>query len=403
MQDIRKKGKKRLAWLMAAVMLLGLFTVQTYAVVLDPKEEPCSIIISMPEGEAYADLANADLVADVYQIAEADPVDPEGTYDMYKFTYDPALSDEKYHVEPIADVIKEGGEIKAEDIDALTQNLAQAALVDELIKPVGEPVKYDAETKKINVTGIAAGLYLIIPYGSDIEEYFTNEGGVISMTADTEDNVFTFAPMLVSVPNREIRELGTGNVAGNEEWTYPIYIGNEENTGEWDYDIELNAKIGYTPIDKYGSLEITKTLTDFAYTEGRSDEATFVFQVEVTDKDGNKVLSNVYTTAFTAAGTQTVVKIDELPVGATAVVTEVYSGNYKAEQELFDELVIVADADTSTAEVMDPLKVEFRNSWNNTNYGTGSVTNRFVGGASDWDPARSTKTYADGTSSPLMQ
>ena len=129
-----------------------------------------------------------------------------------------------------------------------------------------------------------------------------------------------------------------------------------------------------------GLLKITKTLEKKEQVNGRKDPASFIFRVDVTYK-GETYLSDVYTMVFDGAESQSI-QLDDLPVGATATVTEVYAGgNYQSVGKNTKETTIIRD-DLNTEEV-ELAQIEFTNTHTGSWKGGGSVHNHIVDGKAE--------------------
>ncbi len=153
------------------------------------------------------------------------------------------------------------------------------------------------------VTGLPLGLYLL---------------ATDPVTAG--EHSYTFAPSLVPVPQWD----GSG-----EDWVYSLSVVLKPEQG---------------PL--YGSLKILKTLDTFNASLGN---ATFVFQIEGRDQEGNIVYSNVAATTHTGAGIQEVV-VENIPAGTVVTVTEVYSGaSYTLTSQASQTAVIKGGEQAETA------------------------------------------------------
>ena len=129
-----------------------------------------------------------------------------------------------------------------------------------------------------------------------------------------------------------------------------------------------NAPPVFTNKMKPGELTITKTLNRIK--EG--DTATFVFQVEGVDDNGNTVYSNVTSLDFDAIGTRSVT-LHDVPIGAKVTVTEVYSGSsYHLTANDAPEVVILSPEAEGA-----PVGVSFTNDYDVTDEGGYGVLNRY--------------------------
>lgn len=153
-------------------------------------------------------------------------------------------------------------------------------------------------------------------------------------------NKYTFEYFLVSVPSSNYIQSTKVDENGNIV---------SDSDDQWIYNVQLLLKSKATP--RLGNLVIEKELKTFNKSLGT---ASFVFEVKAV-KDGNTVLSNVYTMNFDGAGTDKIT-VKGIPAGAECFVTEVYSGaSYSrvADAETPDSVTIVADEDVTVKFVND--------------------------------------------------
>lgn len=293
-------------------------------------DKACSLTIIPGGGEFAEDLAAADLVIDLYQVAKAAPVSGYDTY-TYEFTGDFSKLSISEH--------PSDGEWKE-----LSGKAAEIALKGGVPTVVAAPAFEPVEN-------LGSGLYLAIARGKGIEDYIVtteNEDGkqMLATVAYSDEHIYTMLPALVSLPGKEAGEDGSQETSGS---------------GEWLYHMETALKLEQSP--RYGSLEIVKRLASYE----TKDPATFVFEVEAVLKD-KVVYSDVVSLSFTEPGEKKVL-LEKLPVGAQVTVTEVYSGAvYKPTSSAEQTVVIEAEKAVWTV---------FDNDYNETNKGGGSVTNRF--------------------------
>ncbi len=300
----------------------------------------CSLTVEPGGSEFAEDIAEAEVVLDLYQIASAKAIPG---IDSYTYEFLPDFS----------------GLTIADDLNndawmALAQEAAGLALNSESILPavVGAPAGTE-------ITNLSAGLYLLIARGASLgEDYVTTiqeDDGTetIATVAESIQYTYTFLPELVSLPTKEPDENGVVSTA---------------NPGDWIYQAQVTLKPEQS--SRLGSLEIVKNLE--GYVEGRP--ATFVFEVEAVLRD-EVVYSNVFTISFGEAGTQRL-RIDGIPIGATVTVTEVYSG---ATYQL------VTDASqTAVIEAEDIVSVSFVNTPTDEKKNGGSITNEFAYEEGEW-------------------
>ena len=424
----RKRGwKRRLTAGVAAAGLLAALTVQPgFAAEEKPEpteptettepteptpyqkilEEGLSITVEAP-GSAFGDdnlkeLKEAGVVLDVYKIASAVEITgvEDTKYDAYEFAEDWGVFSAQKTAWDAA-VAKagetEGGSVTAADIEALTQGAAGVVLKNipeytpgKTAEEVPTSPDYTGALKFAEGDPAAAaislvkdgkadpGLYLILAHGTRPDYKLTEDGSLFTI-AEGETTLFEFAPMLVSVPTRGQNVIGSVKVLDEN---YESKVGDtaaEDKT--WNGDITIKAKVGVK--DRLGSLKITKTLNTHEVVGfgGRKDPAAFIFDVNITDKEGNEVYANVISMVFDAAGGPQEEIITGLPVGALADVTEVYAGNYKTTQK-YEDIEIKADVITTAADGKETREIKtetaaFTNDWNDTWNGGGSVKNSY--------------------------
>ncbi len=121
----------------------------------------------------------------------------------------------------------------------------------------------------------------------------------------TTNYTYTFTPYLVSLP------------------TNNYYSGNGASD-DWIYNLTDSNSVGLKPEEhaRYGDLVINKKLEDHNATFGNN--ATFVFQIDITTPD-NKKETRIEALTFSAAGKNSVT-ITKIPAGSEVVVNEIYSG-----------------------------------------------------------------------------
>ena len=254
--------------------------------------------------------------------------------------------------------------ISGEEFGSVPVHMTTAQQAAAIALAEGSTVKAAVEGKELDkdITGLKAGLYLVVPHGSDVEEYvetIKNEDGdeVIVTIANSPTYKYSFTPNLIALPTKE-GENGVISTAGTGEWLDTV-------------GIELKAERE----ERNGSLEIVKSFNEFVmkYT----DPVTVVFEVHVfvdgeEKTEYNKTVSMVFT-----SGAQQVKLYDDLPVGATVVVTEVYHGaNFKAVTDITQEAVISAE---------EVARVKFVNTYDDSFKGSCSINNEFTFEEDGWD------------------
>ncbi len=297
-----------------------------------------------------------DVVLDLYKVADAVPVEGQDTY-----TYETAGDS------PYAGLIPENGggevlEMTNESWQQLAQQAADATFQSGKAADVTVEI---LDNDRLTATDLTAGLYLIIARGRGLtpEEYIVrkegnseegeDDGGVATI-AWSDSYVFTYSPQLISLPGKEADS--EGNILTS-------------NPGDWIYDASavLKPELG----GRFAALRIDKELLSFY----AGSPATFVFSVEAT-LQGALVYSNVLSMTFNGPGSQSEL-VEEIPVGAEVVVTEVYSGN------TYRSTAGTSTVQTVTMNNIGPDEAGFSNiaSFQNEYDGTGrngsAITNHF--------------------------
>ena len=144
----------------------------------------CSLTV---KAGGFDDLKNADVVIDLYRIADAKAEDGSDTY-AYTVT-DPAYK-------PLESSLKDFGSLKNADNRALAQKAADIVLNQGL--SLEKAAESPAGSK---ITDLESGLYLLIARGNDIDDYITvNGSGEIITIADTQAYTYSYLPELISLP-----------------------------------------------------------------------------------------------------------------------------------------------------------------------------------------------------------
>ena len=298
------------------------------------------------------DLAGADVVVDLYQVARAVKTSGQDTY-HYELTGE-------YASLKLPDSPEEGAQPAASWEETAQQ---AAAIALDAASPC-TPVSGSGESAGTKVGNLAPGLYLLVARGRNLTELADykieieqtdsltqEESKRIATIADSQQYTYAFLPQLVSLPTKEADANGVINTA---------------NPGDWIFEASVNLKP--ERLDRYGSLEIVKTLSEYETMGGVQESATFVF--EVTGMlDDQVVYSNVESITFTAAGQERVV-LDRIPAMAQVTVREVYSGSSY-------QLTVPGDR-TATIAADDVVSVEFENEYDGRRTNGHGIKNQFV-------------------------
>ncbi len=298
------------------------------------------------------DFAGADVVVDLYQVARAVKTSGQDTY-HYELTGE-------YASLKLPDSPEEGAQPAASWEETAQQ---AAAIALDAASPC-TPVSGSGESAGTKVGNLAPGLYLLVARGRNLTELADykieieqtdsltqEESKRIATIANSQQYTYAFLPQLVSLPTKEADANGVINTA---------------NPGDWIFEASVNLKP--ERLDRYGSLEIVKTLSEYETMGGVQESATFVF--EVTGMlDDQVVYSNVESITFTAAGQERVV-LDRIPAMAQVTVREVYSGSSY-------QLTVPGDR-TATIAADDVVSVEFENEYDGRRTNGHGIKNQFV-------------------------
>ena len=292
-----------------------------------------TLIVNTTNSEYADDIAQANVVVDVYKIASAVP---DGQYQTFNYEFD-----------------VEGFEGLSEEFEAAAAasdwgNMANSAAA--IIKD-GD---YEHTTGDINqqITGLDDGLYVVLVHGSGVD----NE-----LSAHSKLYKYTFDPIVVTLP--------TTNTGTSD--------------GQWQPEATVDIKASQTPLK--GRLLITKSLTGFVGTE----EATFTFHIESTP-DSPYPYENDRSITMTSAGTSPAIEVTDIPAGTKVTVTEVHQGTrYRLVEGDSSVKEIVADEVVEEENLMLPEAVFVNEPSDDTKQGHG-IENKFdlskTGDAeTDWD------------------
>lgn len=330
MGQINQKHKRKRS--LAVLLAVALVAVMAFSFggQMVRADETFGLIVKGGGDSDLAELGNADMRIDLYKIAD-------GTKDPSYDTWHWELTDDYASLEY---------DEKTFDNEQYTE-LAQAAAVIALDKGT-EPVSVDASAGESAFSGLEPGLYVIIPRDNSQSDDadLSVEDGVVKTSVNTPEWTYTYSPAITAVPSKEA-------IDGS--------IGTAAEYGPWLKEVTVVLKPTIT--ERLGSLEIVKTLRSFE----TKDPATFVFSVEAV-KNGKNVYSDVVSMTFTGAGTDSRV-IEDIPVGATVTVTEIYTGaSYTVEN---------TDPQQTTIAAEEVKSVEFTNDYDHTYHGGGGIENRF--------------------------
>ena len=359
---------------------------------------PVSLQVTIGTVEQIDDLKESNLVIDVYQIGKA-----------------VKNSDDSYHVEllgdftddiltkdlpPEADPDDPGKMVQIESINdknisypswqKIASNASDALLGEtpsvnpDVVQVCKAVSAFDAEGNLASIPlpanddGTYGGLFLVVPHGSDLDEYVKIlEDGSIGTIAHSDMLEYTFTPMLVAAPGKALTDenYGTFNTADPTPWMYTVFV---------------SFKADQEPL--IGRFKIVKEIDAYETT----DPVTFIFQVEGTfhegQEDEEKVISTAASIVFDGVGEESRI-FENIKVGSKITVTEVYRGaNYELEpgsivitangEPVTEDNAFVVSADEDDEENI--LTFRFKNYYDDTYREGGSVTNQFEHDENTW-------------------
>lgn len=319
---MNKRLKQGSTFLLAVALAFPLLTLPgaKAAIAIDTDAE-CSIEFDISGNSS--ELLSASIPVNLYKVAS---VDVSGNYTVTDAFTGLDLSS-----------------VSADDLDAAAATWAErAAEAKKLLKDDTEPTTVTLTQGRGTATGLKTGLYLV-----DTPKVIT------------PNYTYTFTPYLVSLP------------------TNNYYSGNDASD-DWIYDLtkEMNSAVGLKPEEhvRYGNLVINKELVDHNATFG--DEATFVFQIDITTLD-KKTETRIEELTFSAAGNDSVT-IKKIPAGSKVVVKEIYSGaSYKLTSANDVTATIVANDEKEAGQVGETAVVSFTNEHDGRTNGGYGVKNNF--------------------------
>lgn len=272
------KTGKRLGVLVLALCLL-MSVALSKALAEGEGSNTLRTIATASTDEAFvADINTANIVVDVYKLADATKME---NYDAYDYTLVAPFTG----LQSMFDGAQSGGASTWEDVANSAMDLIGGAEKVASDVPVGEEIRLDD------------GIYLVIPHGEDVDE---------PATAYSDSYRYTFAPSIVALPTK-VQE-------GYDQQGYlDGPIGTAAEYGDWTTEVTIALKPSQQPL--YGDLIITKNVTELA----GSEPATFVFHVT---GEGYDEYASVYVTSTDPVSTT----LEHIPVGLEVTVVEEYGG-----------------------------------------------------------------------------
>jgi len=312
MQNRKKTGWRLLPALALSLVLFLLLPVPVMAV--NPDTLHSLTVSSVASSSEYAeDVAGASVVTDLYQLAAAVPM--QGS-DGYGYDFLPAYAGITIGDITMADLYSGTVSLTEEQWQELAQQAAQivrsagdqAAGIIRLGNPEGQ-----------TVSGLDAGLYLIIAHGADIAGYWSEAidetGKKETVTiAQSGNYTYSFAPAVIALPTKNAASDAPGMPDIRSDGSY----------GEWIYDASASLKPEMTP--RYGGITIVKNIDQFSGDE----EVTFVFRITATGEfpDNRQYsYSNVAAISFLpSTGLSSSTVVEGIRAGAEVTVEEIYTG-----------------------------------------------------------------------------
>jgi len=299
--------------------------------------------------EAFiADIAQASVQVDVYQVAAAEK---DLKYDTYNYTLETPYSSLQdlldYALDP------KNKESNWQDFsDAAAKLLFDGAegVSGTLVKanvPVGEALE-----------NLSNGLFMVIPHGAG-----KTPAKAEDMTADSKEFRYTFQATTVALPSKY-----DANEDGDISTAY--------EDGEWVSDYEISLKPTQTPL--YGSLVINKTVTNF-----QGSKATFTYHIVSTPESPNKYDNWAAITVTSEGSTSTTLR--HIKGGTIVTVSEIYDGSRFELVSANDQVAtIVPDVDNEIP--ANVATVSFTNKGDNRIVDGSGIQNEFTYLDGDWKP-----------------
>ena len=385
---MRMKSRRTLAVLLSMILLLALAP-SGFAVDLDPGANTLTVNLAPADSGFAEDLAAASIQADLYLLA---PATAAGTDDSY--TYAVPKAGEKEYPSPFQTQLEELMTKLADDPDLEKQNdkekvystfepLAQAFAGIVLSKTYsGVPITGAnvSDHTTITVTGLDAGLYLLIIRGTGLttkddnpetdyvvktEQASGEDGAEKTVTyatrVVTDDYEYLYRPQLLTVPTKVSEE--------NVQQYNTAY-------GNWVNSLTIYAKP--TREANNGDLKIIKNVSNPG-----PDPVDFVFEVTWKDKSNNDV-TKVVTMTFKGDTRKEYTLVNTVPIGTKVTVTEVHSGiGYTAVTGPQTVTIEATPAPAGSEPAAVPNVVEFSNDHTGPGGGHG-ILNRFTADGSNF-------------------
>ena len=377
---MRMKSRRTLAILLCTVLLLALAP-SGFAVDLDPGKNSVTVnFVPTNKSEYEEDLKNADIQVDLYLLAEAEADEPYDSY-VYKLpgAGNPFHEEIELLNEDLDDAEKPEEQNKKDTVfekfEPYAQAFARIVLDPKYSGPDPKTQSTVDSHTAITVTGLDAGLYLLIIRGSDlttkdndpetgyvVQTELASSGDaeaetVLATRVVTDDYKYLYRPQLLTVPTKL-------------DGTAPQY-----NTayGKWSNELIIYAKP--TREANNGDLKIIKNVLNPG-----PDPVTFVFEVSWKDKS-NIDVAKVVSMTFQGETRKVYDLLNGVPIGTEVTVTEVHSGiGYTAATGPQTVTIQATSPAEKDSEPVIPNVVEFTNDHTGPGGGHG-LLNRFTAGS----------------------
>lgn len=330
-----KSRYRACALTLAVVLCVVLSLMGSTALAVENLEKDCSLTVTFPKENAdlVKDADTANIVIDLYQMANLTGSSNPDSGSAYDYNM----------LEPFTN-LKVPQDATSDQLTGLAQQAAALCLgAGSTVKPVRSGASLNEKITKTDANGtLKAGLYLMVPHGSDIQNYVetvaTAEGANKMITiARSGENHYTFEPQLVTLS-------GEGQDA--------------------DETVILKPE---TDKQHFTKLEIVKTLQNMPGDEIK-EKVTFSFNVEA-ELEGKNVYKNVETITFDPGDplTKTITLANKIPEGASVTVKEV--------DVVSGYSIVGSDIQTATITLDDVVSVKFTNKKTTTTTTTTTTNN----------------------------
>lgn len=314
----------------------------------------------LPSSKDYEDdIAKADVVMDLYKVADARAVDG---YDAYTFDFGEGV----YSHLTVTD------DMTNDDWHELAQAAAQATFGGQ------QAATPDAAGKAGDkIDELDAGLYLLIARGENDTDnpVFDEQTRTYTSVARSELYEYTFSPELIALPTKAAQNVG---IEGGEE---QLVINTAQDYGDWIDDAVVQLK----PSREHRMVDIVIQKTLQTYLEG--EPATFVFEIEADYTEGEvteRVYSDVLALQFTAPGVQSSAPV-RIQAGSDVTVTEVYSGS---RYELVSPANGIVTLENIQVDGGDANIASFTNTFSGSGNGGHGIQNHFYDENGHWEVDR---------------